>query len=544
MSPELFFVILIGGFLRFYKLDWGEGYFFHPDERNIAVLAASIMPPFNFNFFIKGTYAYGSLVSYLAFGVDFFRRAFLSTIFPQNSFTFILLFLRMISAILSTLTILIVYLVGKKFWSKRAGLMSAVLIAFSPGLIQSAHFGTFEAILSFLYLLVLFFNIRLYQEKKIKDFFFSILIIAIASAMKINSLIFIPLSALVLFISLRKKYRLVINILVAITGLLIFTFLVFLLSPYYLTKNFRGMFNYEQQVVRGTLDVFYTKQFIATKPIVFQFLKILPFLTNPLTVFFLPLFILCFIFYFIKKSFKGNGNELIVLCFLGALFLPNAFLFAKWTRYMVPTIPFVILFIAVFIEKFFQKWRKPIFTGLILTTILWGLAFMSIYFHRDTRLTASEWIYQNLENNSCFLNETANVVDIPLPPYGKAPQKSFTNIGFDFYGLDANEALFSDLISHLEKSDYILIPSRRLFGGMGQLPQKYPKVSRYYQLLFSEELGFKEIKRFTSFPRIGFIEFPDEFAEETWSVFDHPVIRIYKKVEPFSRDTYEKLLKI
>ena len=42
------------------------------------------------------------------------------------------------------------------------------------------------------------------------------------------------------------------------------------------------------------------------------------------------------------------------------------------------------------------------------------------------------------------------------------------------------------------------------------------------------------VAEFTSYPEISFfgttlIDFPDENAEETWTVFDHPVIRIYKK---------------
>ena len=94
-------IILVGGFLRFYKLDWGEGYFFHPDERNIAHLAASIALPLNFNFFTQGTFAYGSLMAYLVFGLDFFRRAFLSGLIPQDSFTFSLLASRVISSFFS-----------------------------------------------------------------------------------------------------------------------------------------------------------------------------------------------------------------------------------------------------------------------------------------------------------------------------------------------------------------------------------------------------------------------------------------------------------
>ncbi|MFA5894909.1 MAG: hypothetical protein WC851_03985 [Candidatus Shapirobacteria bacterium] len=33
-----------------------------------------------------------------------------------------------------------------------------------------------------------------------------------------------------------------------------------------------------------------------------------------------------------------------------------------------------------------------------------------------------------------------------------------------------------------------------------------------------------------------------ELAEETWTVFDHPTIRIYKKVNNLSLEDYEKIL--
>ncbi|KXK09391.1 MAG: hypothetical protein UZ22_OP11002001073 [Microgenomates bacterium OLB23] len=47
--------------------------------------------------------------------------------------------------------------------------------------------------------------------------------------------------------------------------------------------------------------------------------------------------------------------------------------------------------------------------------------------------------------------------------------------------------------------------------------------------------GYKLVAEVTSFPRIKLFgitwyESIDEHAEETWTVFDHPVIRIYKKI--------------
>lgn len=85
-----------------------------------------------------------------------------------------------------------------------------------------------------------------------------------------------------------------------------------------------------------------------------------------------------------------------------------------------------------------------------------------------------------------------------------------------------------------------------------RLPQIFPKTANFYAALFDGKLGFTKIKEFTSYPMIqlgpqsgGFkLEFPDEKAEETWSVFDHPVIRVFKKMRQLSISDYEKILEL
>jgi len=176
---------------------------------------------------------------------------------------------------------------------------------------------------------------------------------------------------------------------------------------------------------------------------------------------------------------------------------------------------------------------------------------MSIYINEDTRVTASKWIYENIPDKSYILSETANVVDIPLGlPTNDQPARNathsvaggrpktndFTVISFDFYHLDENPILFDDLLTHLEKADYILIPSRRIFANYPKLPQKYPLVTKYYQLLFNGTLGFEKVKEISVRN--------DEQAEETFTVFDHPVIRIYQKVKPFTKKEYTSLFKV
>jgi len=87
---------------------------------------------------------------------------------------------------------------------------------------------------------------------------------------------------------------------------------------------------------------------------------------------------------------------------------------------------------------------------------------------------------------------------------------------FDFYDKDN----IKNLPIEIEKSDFIIIPSRRVFKN------NFPQTEKYYQNLFSGQLGFNQVK-FFSINKSLFLK--DENAEETWSVFDNPTIRIYKR---------------
>ncbi|MFH0936862.1 MAG: glycosyltransferase family 39 protein [Candidatus Daviesbacteria bacterium] len=529
----LVFILLIGAILRFYNLDWGQGYFFHPDENNIASLALSLDKN-QTNFWTQGTFSYGTSLTYLSF---FIRKGIQQTSLCTADFPCQILILRSLSALFSVLTIYFSYLTAKFLFNKKAGFLVLVLVAFSPGLIQSAHFGTFESALTLLYLIIFYLSLKIIRSGNLIYVFFTSVFIAISGSLKINSLLLLPIPTLSLFLHLfvpkwSKSAFKIKGLFLSIAISLITFPIIILLSPYYLTQNFHNMFAYERGVVSGSLDVFYTRQFFGTDPL-FPLTHILPYITNPFLIVF------C-LFFLVLAIFRPCKEKTLLALFILILFLPNALFFTKWTRYFIPLIPFLALTVP-FVYKSATKINnlmRVILTLTILLSIFQGIAFFSIYWRSDSRITASRWISQNIPSSETILNETGNVVDIPFEA-----QKM---IVFDFYNLDFNPALKGQLLSDLEKSEYILIPSRRLFMDMGRFPNKYPLLSKYYQLLFNGNLGFHQIKELHSYPSfeangLG-IEFPDERAEETWTVFDHPVIRVFKKTKQLTQGEYNRLL--
>ncbi|MCA2000864.1 MAG: DUF2298 domain-containing protein, partial [Chloroflexi bacterium] len=114
----------------------------------------------------------------------------------------------------------------------------------------------------------------------------------------------------------------------------------------------------------------------------------------------------------------------------------------------------------------------------------------------------------------------------------------------------------------LEETEYIVIPSNRAYDAMPRMPMRYPMTLKYYQALFDCEcmgdeleykayglkppfkspLGFELVAVFESPPALGFISFPDQWADESFTVYDHPKVMVFKKTEDFSIEKVRALL--
>lgn len=560
----LFLIIfLIGAFLRFYNLNWDENNMYHPDERNIANAVAKIK---FFNDLNPKFFAYNSFPIYLTKFVGYLlsvkdaRLSFASVLqnfYQTNSFVFldedsswtrdwpkINLITRSISALSSTISILIIFLIGQKLIGKAGSLLSAFLFAFSPTFIQQAHFGVTESLLVFLLLLISFYSLKIFETKKIHFWIVLGFFSGLALACKISALSFLIIPFFSWLILCFREKKFLKYSLLGLCFLVILCITFFIFSPYTFLdfSSFRESLKYEYGVVSGKIKVPYNWQFYGTLPYFF-FFKNLHWQTN----LFLPtlgfLGILIWLFFILFK--KEKISALPILIFAIFYFGYVGRWYTKFIRYMLPFIPFLILGAAWFLIKVLN-YPKTKILGVVLSSLtltfafFWTVAFFSIYTRPHTRISASRWIYENIPAGSILLHEHW---DDRLPGYIPGySQERYKYLEMKNYDADTLEKI-EEMSKNLSEGDYLIISSRRLLGSIGSNPQEWPITSQYYKKLFEGKLGYELVATFSSYPGLFGFEIKDDLAEETFQVYDHPTIWIFRNKKLPRQDIFKALLK-
>ncbi len=124
---------------------------------------------------------------------------------------------------------------------------------------------------------------------------------------------------------------------------------------------------------------------------------------------------------------------------------------------------------------------------------------------------------------------------------------------------DDNEAKLARFQEMLDKADYIFITSNRQWGTIPRVPERYPLTTAYYRALlgcppaedllrcyrlaepgmYEGQLGFELVQTFTSYPSLALPagdvwQINDQFAEEAFTVYDHPKVMIFRKTADYS----------
>lgn len=167
----------------------------HPDTAGVGGLFDTRCSPLNPHNAGHGFYVYGTFPLFLAhFGSELVSQATANG-FPLLDYQGGHLVWRGISAVFDLLTIVAVFALGKRIHGPWVGVFAALFYAAAPLAIQKAHFGTVNAVATFLVTVALYFAVAVQQRGKYRHYLLFGLFTGAAVASRIN---LAPLAGIIL----------------------------------------------------------------------------------------------------------------------------------------------------------------------------------------------------------------------------------------------------------------------------------------------------------------------------------------------------------
>lgn len=577
-------IVAMALWLRFRGIEWGTGYYLlHPDEFFITQVMTNISAPSGFreyldsansplNPFNHGTgFIYGTFPLFVAKFVHSFTN------YTDQSYAMVPG--RWVSAVADTGTVVLCWWIGRMLWSRWTGLLAALLMAFTALNIGASHYFTTDTASTFFATASFAFVVAAMRYRRWAFYALAGAMVGLAAASKPTMLAALGFLALPLLDTIRLQGWQAIRpnrswlggddegehafpvLLASALALFVMVWTVRLAQPY----TFQGpsLFSFQfdprwladveywRNVQSGLFDYPPSIQWSERAPIVFQLDNLIRWGMGPGLA---------------LAALGGLGWQVwtlvvarrwpswIILGMVGWIGFHLVYFgigLSKAQRYLMPAYPFLVLLAAAALVAMvqwgrrhgrvsvpwtgwtlrFPRWLHPGFILPVLavgSTMFYGAAFISVYTEPHTRVAASEWIVANLPDGTSITNESW---DLPLP----VGVPSLVNRTYDLVQLhpyaDETPPKLSQLIGSLQRSEYIVLSSARISETVTRMPSRYPMATRFYEALYSGELGFDQVAHFTSHPQLFGIAFDDRSAEESLTVYDHPEVTIFQKTD-------------
>ncbi len=522
--------------VRLFRVNWDQTHFFHPDERAIgfAVDRLSFSPlQLNPHFF-----AYGSLPLYLIKVVTSLAGTFRESFRGYDSSIFVG---REISAVLGALTALLLAMLGTRLYGRRVGLLAGVLMAAAVLHVQNSHFATSDVPLTFLILLALFFLVRLVETGSLRHYVGAGIAAGLAVATKFSALpIFLAIGIAILYrwIVEGRRLRPVLNG----AALLLFIAVGFFVGQPYAVLDFpafRKDILEQSRMVREAGIFPYTNQYIGVPKYVYDLGQMVVWGMGPL----LGLAALagtlrtC-----METARKRRMAEVLLLAWVVPFFAITGSFDVKFPRYLLPIYPMLILWGAAGLAAWGSRSRigKLALAAVVVATLAWLAAFERIYTRPHTVVTASEWFYRNVPKGANVASQHWDEgFPFPLPGDRNPDRYKVVNVGY--YEPDTREKM-TQICRELAAADYAVFQTKRIYGSVTRAPEKFPLTTRYFYRLFAGDLGFTLTNEFASRPTLFGIQVPDELADESFTVYDHPKVIIFRNTGHLPSTEIERLV--
>lgn len=551
-------ILLLALFLRLYGYNWDDNQHLHPDERFLTMVAtdshvpnsfleyldpsASTLNPYNlgFKFYVYGTFPL-TLVKILAAG------------YGMDNYQDIVLFGRILSAIADIGTLLMLFILVRT-WQKRYHLpqwtahITAFFYAVAVLPIQQSHFFIVDTFATFFVYMALVMASLYVSKPSLKYTVFAAIGMGLALGSKVSSFYIFPLIGCIFCLGVfsQKKHhaiRFLLTMEHALVGVLVMYVTLRIADPrffesaswLYAMPSETFLDNIAELKRLTNIEAPYppTLQWVGKTPLLFP-LKNMALFGLGIPYFLLSIAGMLF-------GLLSRKKEIVV----GALWVIVFFLYQgtqniMTMRYFYTLYPLLAFFAAWMmmhtIEELPKKRRYISVAIVCLIVCVWPLAFMGVYTQPQTRVEASEWIYDMVPKGSTLLIEHwDDALPLNFPPDKTHPKMRvsdwYKTLELKVYDPDS-EIKKRDIARKLQAADYYVISSNRAYGSIMSHPQRYPFMSKIYGQLFDGELGYRKVAEFSAHPQLQFgsLKFviPDQSAEEAFTVYDHPKVMIYK----------------
>ena len=578
-------ILAIALALRLYGINWDSGYGFHPDERffylhsgcmydvlvqapghweclreypqmqpglpSLSVFLDPERSPLNPHWFPLG--------SILIYALVLFRSAI--ELFADIGSLDMRFVGRSLSALADVGAVFMVYMLGRRMFGQRVGLLGAALTALAVIHIQHSHFYRPETFSNLALLATFWAMLRVVELRRFRDSLILGLMVGLAMAPKVSVLpLVLPLAltyAYWIWDSARERppgglWGMLLRAAAHAGVLAGVALVVFLIATPYALLDYRSFLDdllVQARMARTAGHFPFTTQYIDTPAFLYQMrqttvwglgipLGIVAWASVPLTA------------WLAWKNSSTRRWDLLLLIWVVPFFLFLESFEVKFLRYAFPLMPFMILMAARVllwlldcsravavkppavpaddrdkrdveqapvptpgVPKAYSMARRWIYPGLpglaaglmvlvVAATAAYALAHERIYSRPHTAVTASDWLSNNAPPGTSMVMD--NHWDEFVPGFSR-----YDVWQFPVYEPDTLEKM-SVLAGHLARSEYLVFYSNRTYGSVARLPERFPLSSNYYRRLFAGDLGYRLEQSFTSYPGLFGVSLKDD----------------------------------
>ena len=420
---------------------------------------------------------------------------FLSLIFgvvDSNNFIDYMTIQRLTTIIISTLTIIPVYFLCKKFFNNSISLLGALLFAFEPHMIQHSILGLTDT----LYILLIISSFLLIQSSNKKLVYFSFVIAALSALVRYEGLLFLIVLTVIFFIRFRKESKVILNYILAF-GIYVLALLPILLIRIHDTGD-DGLISHVIGGAKVTTAIASSQSDVSPDLTTFliigfqNLIKYTGWVMIPYFVIFAPIGLILGI----KKK---NPQYFYIIISIIILSIPSLYAYARDiqdTRYLLVLMPFFSILSLFLIDYILNKTnrRKLFFIIFIIIIFISSCTFIEIkkvdLEHEREAVTISQEVAKLTKVTNVYLPESKYLKTASIDnnfPIIKSNSISET------ITLNINNLSIIDFIKNNEKNNitHIVVDDNTESKSLKDLfvnDKKYPYLIKVFDSL---EHGFK-----------------------------------------------------